>query len=320
MSTAQFNALHAALAEGLASVKAAGQFKSIALADARGLAWASDGDVPIPDHLAAIPSLIARAFADRQPLLRFYSDKRMRFEHRSDSLAYIKKGLQGAPADPVFQLDMPGDKEAAEGNEFVVGWDTSHLVMRQIRVSDEKWYLLGVTPNANAGRAALSKASPGLASMLDSVAKAGRGDAAVSAETEALHQRLNTAMNVFRSSAPDVLMAAVTSKDGFVVASLQDGAVDAELVAPLMGHSFLAIQESTERLCGATESAMLKMEQGILLSRELSDDLLFAVLLAPSACMGLVLSAFDRAAVALRDALEALPAAVAAPHAEEVMA
>ena len=320
MSTAQFHALHAALTEGLASVKAAGQFKSIALADARGLAWASEGDVPIPDHLAAIPSLIARAFADRQPLLRFFSDKRMRFEHRSDSLAYIKKGLQGVPADPVFILDVPGDKEAAEGHEFVVGWDTSHLVMRQIQVRDETWYLLGVTPNANAGRAALAKAAPGLALMLASAADSGGGDAGPSVDSDALHHRLTAAMEVFRSSAPDILMAAVTSKDGFVVAALQDGAIDAELVAPLMGHSFLAIQESTQRLCGATESAMLKMEQGILLSRELSDDLLFAAMLAPAACTGLVLSAFDKAAVALRNALDALPAAVAAPRAEEVMA
>ena len=319
MSTAQFHALHAALTEGLASVKAAGQFQSIALADARGLAWASEGEVPIPDHFAAIPTLIARAFADRQPLLRFYSDKRMRFEHRSDSLAYIKKGLQGVPADPVFQLDVPGDKEAAEGNEFVVGWDASHLVMRQIRIRDETWYLLGVTPNAQAGRAALSKAAPGLASMLASAADSGGGDA-VSVESDALHYRLTAAMEVFRTSVPDILMAAVTSKDGFVVAALQDGAIDAELVAPLMGHSFLAIQESTQRLCGATESTMLKMEQGILLSRELSDDLLFAAMLAPAACTGLVLSAFDKAAVALRTALAALPAAVAAPRAEEVMA
>lgn len=319
MSTAQFHALHAALTEGLASVKAAGQFQSIALADARGLAWASEGEVPIPDHFAAIPTLIARAFADRQPLLRFYSDKRMRFEHRSDSLAYIKKGLQGVPADPVFQIDVPGDKEAAEGNEFVVGWDASHLVMRQIRIRDETWYLLGVTPNAQAGRAALSKAAPGLASMLASAADSGGGDAA-SVESDALHHRLTVAMEVFRTSVPDILMAAVTSKDGFVVAALQDGAIDAELVAPLMGHSFLAIQESTQRLCGATESTMLKMEQGILLSRELSKDLLFAAMLAPAACTGLVLSAFDKAAVALRTALAALPAAVAAPRAEEVMA
>lgn len=320
MSAPQFHALHAALTEGLSSVKAAGQFKSIALADARGLAWASEGDVPVPDHFAAIPSLISRAFADRQPLLRFFSDKRMRFEHRSDSMAYIKKGFQDGPADPVFQLDVPGDKEAAEANEFVVGWDGSHLVMRQIRIHDEIWCLLGVTPNANAGRAALAKAAPGLASLLSSASDMGGADASHSLETDALHRRLTAAMEVFRSSAPDILMAAVTSKDGFVVAALQNGAIDAELVAPLMGHSFLAIQESTQCLCGATESAMLKMERGILLSRELSDDLLFAAMLAPAACTGLVLSAFEKAAIALRNALEALPAAVAAPRVEEVRA
>jgi predicted regulator of Ras-like GTPase activity (Roadblock/LC7/MglB family) len=318
MSTAQFNVLHSALSEGLASVRTAGQFQSLALADDRGLAWASDGSLPVPDHFAAIPSLLARAFADRQPLLRFFSEKRMRFEHRSDSLAWIKRGLTGVAAQADFQLDVPGDKDALESSEFIVGWDDNYLVMRHITVGDTTWCLLGITPNANVGRAALSKAAPGLATLLSSATDGSRALPTSPLDGKSLQGKLMSAMEVFRNSAPDILMAAVTSKDGFVVAALEGSAVDAEAVAPLMGHSFLAIQESTQRLCGSTESAMVRMEQGILLSRELSDDLLFAAMLAPSACTGLVLSAFETAAVALRGALEALPAAVSAPQLEGV--
>lgn len=318
MSTAQFNALHSALSEGLASVRSAGQFQCLALADNRGLAWAADGALPAPDHFAAIPSLLARAFADRQPLLRFFSEKRMRFEHRSDSLAWIKRGLQGVPSQADFMLDVPGDKDAVDSNEFVVGWDHDYLVMRHITVDNSTWCLLGVTPNANTGRAALAKAAPGLAALLGSAAEGSRGRSPGAPSPDSLQAKLVSAMEVFRESAPDILMAAVTSKDGFVVAALEGGSVDAEIVAPLMGHSFLAIQESTQRLCGSTESAMLRMEQGILLSRELSNDLLFAAMLAPSACTGLVLSAFETAAIALRGALDALPAAMAAPQLEEV--
>lgn len=317
MSAGQFDALHSALGEGLASVKAAGQFQAIALADGRGLAWASDGNVPAPDHLAAIPSLVARAFADRQPLLRFFSDKSMRFEYRSDTLAYIKKGLEGSPAEAAYFLDVPGDKDAAAPVEFVVGWGQSSLVLRPIQVGDDLWCLLGITKNASLGRNALAKAAPGLAALLAGVADV-RPSANPLPDGESIRMRLLAALETFRSCAPDILMAAVTSKDGFVVAALPDSPVDAEVVAPLVGHSFLAIQESTQQLCGATESAMLRMEEGILLARELTGGLLFASLLAPTACTGLVMSAFETAASALRGALESLPAAVAAPRAEEV--
>jgi predicted regulator of Ras-like GTPase activity (Roadblock/LC7/MglB family) len=320
MSAPQFNALYAALGEGLASVRSAGGFQSIALADSRGLAWAADGDIPTPDHFAAIPSLIARAFADRQPLLRYYSDKRMRFEYRSDTLAYIKCGLTGENAEATYHLDVPGDKEAVDANEFVVGWDSAHLVLRHIPVGSETWRLLGVTSNPTAGRAALAKAAPGLASLLEAAGDGTRLLEHARPEADSLQGRLIAAMEVFRSSAPDILMAAVTSKDGFVVAALEGGDVDAEMVAPLMGHSFLAIQESTQRLCGATESAMLRMEHGVLLSRQLSDDLLFAALLGPSACTGLILSTFETAADALRCALDTLTVAVAAPQIQEVAA
>lgn len=320
MSTAQFNALHSALSEGLASVRTAGQFQCLELADERGLAWAADGGLPTPDHFAAIPSLLARAFADRQPLLRFFSEKRMRFEHRSDSLAWIKRGLLGVPSQADFLLDVPGDKDAVDSSEFVIGWDANFLVMRHITVDETTWCLLGVTPNATTGRAALSKAAPGLATLLASSKDGSRLPVTGAPDANSLQGKLLNAMEVFRNSAPDILMAAVTSKDGFVVAALDGSSVDADTVAPLMGHSFLAIQESTQRLCGSTESAMIRMENGILLSRELSDDLLFAAMLAPSACTGLVLSAFETAATALRGALEALPAAVSAPQMEGVAA
>jgi predicted regulator of Ras-like GTPase activity (Roadblock/LC7/MglB family) len=119
---------------------------------------------------------------------------------------------------------------------------------------------------------------------------------------------------------PGIQMSAVTSKDGFVVAAMEGGTMDADLVAPLMGHSYLAIEESTQRLCGATESVMLRMEHGILLAREVADDLLFAALLDPSACTGLVLSAFETSAMALRDALESLSSPMTAPKGCEVAA
>jgi hypothetical protein len=49
---------------------------------------------------------------------------------------------------------------------------------------------------------------------------------------------------------------------------------------------------------------MLRMEEGTLLARELTDDLLLIAMLAPSACTGLILTAFESAADALRSALD----------------
>lgn len=319
MSAAQTHAIHAALTETLEGMRNAGQFRTVALADSHGLMWAVAGDLLAPDRLAALPSLISRAFTDRQPLLRFYSDKGMRFEYRSDTLAYIKAGVEGVPSGADFLLDVPGEKparggrakagrggvEALESREFVIQWDDEYLVLRNVCVQEEDWCVMGLSGNPSAARTALQKGAPIVSGLLNGMTRESLGGASRSNEDMALHARMNAELEGFRDAAPEIHLAAVTSKDGFVVAALA-GAVEADMVAPLIGHSFLAIQESTQRLCGDTECVMLRMDEGILLARELTDDLLFAALLAPTACTGLILTAFEAAATGLRSALNSM--------------
>jgi predicted regulator of Ras-like GTPase activity (Roadblock/LC7/MglB family) len=324
MSAAQSHAIYASLTEALEAVRTAGQFRAVALADARGLLWSLAGEIGAPDRLSAIPSLITRAFTDRQPLLRFFSDKGMRFEYHSDTLAYVKAGVEGLPSSTDFLLDVPSDKAVKGGRapkagrdadgsqEFVVLWNDEFLVMRHIKVGGEDWCLLGIAVNPIPARVALQKGAPGIAARLDGLTHETLGTARRNAGEMALHARMSAELEGFRASASEILLGAVTSKDGFVVAAL-DGAVEAELVAPLIGHSFLAIQESTQRLCGETECVMLRMDEGILLARELTDDLLFAALLAPTASTGLILAAFEAAAQGLRAALESMATASSSP-------
>lgn len=295
---------HEALRDAMEKMRAAGQFQKLILADAGGLAWSVVGEMPSPDEAAAIPSLIARAFADRQPLLRFFSDKAMRFEYHSDALAYIKSSMQGAAAAAEYELDVPGEKDAMKAGEFVVAWDGAWLVLRHIPVHDETWCLLGVAPNPVTARLALQKASPPFGKLLNALTGEKIPMGMLGSNDEALQTRMVSALEALRTSAPDVFMAAVTSKDGFVVAALDGSEVDPEMVAPLMGHSFLAIQESTQQLCGAAHSAMLRMEKGTLLARELTNDLLLVALMPPSACTGMILTAFEAAAASLRGALD----------------
>jgi predicted regulator of Ras-like GTPase activity (Roadblock/LC7/MglB family) len=319
MSVQKTTPIHTVLRDALETMRSNGQFRSLALADAHGLAWAVAGDLATPDQIASIPALLSRAFTDKQPLLRFYSDKAMRFEYRSDSLAYIKSAMEGASAQADYTLDVPGDKNAMKGGEFVIAWDDAYLVLRHVAVHDETWCLLGVAPNPVTARLALQKAAPALAKTLNAVTSEHLHMAEAAGDDAALQTRMLTALEGFRAAAPDVQMAAVTSKDGFVVAALQGGTVEPDMVAPLMGHSFLAIQESTQRLCGATQCVMLRMEEGTLLARELTDDLLLAALLAPSACTGLILTAFETAAAALRAALDTPTTKVeSTPHGAEV--
>ncbi|HEY3267898.1 MAG TPA: roadblock/LC7 domain-containing protein [Armatimonadota bacterium] len=307
MSAAQTTELHAALKNALTAVASAGQFRVVALADAQGLPWAFVGDAAAPDQLASIPALLSRAFEDRQMLLRFFSEKTMRFEYRSDSLAYIKSTVEGAAAGAAYNLDVPADKDAHEAVEFVLNWDNAFLVLRRFAVEEEMWAMLGIAANPVPARAALQKAIPGIAEI---IRRSPESAPALGILPEmALHAKMTAALEGFQAAAPDIQMAAVTSKDGFVVAALEGG-LDAEVVAPLMGHAFMAIQESTQVLCGATQSVMLRMEDGILLARELTDDLLFAALLAPNASTGLIRSAFEAAANQLRIALEDMESAV----------
>lgn len=313
MAERKQTATHEALRDAMEKMRAAGQFHTLALADARGMAWAVAGEMPTPDEAAAIPSLIARAFADRQPLLRFYSDRAMRFEYRSDTLAYIKSSMRQAPAKADYDLDVPGEKDAMKAGEFVVAWDEDFLVLRHIPVHDETWCLLGVAPNPVTARVTLQKAAPAFGKMLNAITGEDMPMGIPEGDGDALHTRMVNALEALRAAAPDVFMAAVTSKDGFVVAALDGSEVEPEMVAPLMGHSFLAIQESTERLCGATHCAMLRMEEGTLLARELTHDLLLTALMPPTACTGLILAAFDAAAAALRAALDTTATAPAEP-------
>jgi predicted regulator of Ras-like GTPase activity (Roadblock/LC7/MglB family) len=313
MSVKQPTAIHAVLRDALEGMRAAGQFRSLALADAHGLAWALTGELSAPDQIAAVPALISRAFTDRQPLLRFYSDKAMRFEYRSDSLAYIKSLMEGAPAGADYTLDVPGDKNAMKAGEFVVAWDDAYLVLRHIPVHDETWCLLGVAPNPVTARLALQKAAPAVEKTLNSVTSEHLHMADANEDGGALHARMGAALEGLRAAAPGIHLAAVTSKDGFVVRALDGATVEPDMVAPLMGHSYLAIQETTQRLCGATQCVMLRMEEGTLLARELTDDLLLIAMLAPSACTGLILTVFESAADALRAALDTGAPAVQSP-------
>lgn len=313
MAERKQTAAQGALRDAMEKMRAAGQFQTLTLADAGGLAWAVAGELPSPDEAAAIPSLIARAFADRQPLLRFYSDKAMRFEYRSDTLAYIKSSMQGQRAGADYDLDVPGEKDAMRAGEFVVAWDGAWLVLRHIPVHDETWCLLGVAPNPVTARLALQKAAPSFGKMLNALTGETMPMGAPESQDDALHTRMVNALEALRVAAPDIFMAAVTSKDGFVVAALDGSEVEPEMVAPLMGHSFLAIQESTQRLCGATHCAMLRMEEGTLLARELTHDLLLTALMPPTACTGLILTAFEAAAAALRAALDTIAPAPAEP-------
>jgi predicted regulator of Ras-like GTPase activity (Roadblock/LC7/MglB family) len=312
MAERKQTATHEALRDAMEKMRAAGQLRTLVLADARGLAWSVAGELPSPDEAAAIPSLIARAFTDRQPLLRFYSDKAMRFEYRSDTLGYIKSSMQGTPAGADYDLDVPGEKDAMKAGEFVIAWDDAWLVLRHIAVHDETWCLLGVAENPVTARLALQKAAPGFGKMLNAITGEQMPMGRSEANDDALHTRMVSALDALRAAAPDIFMAAGTSKDGFVVAALDGDGVEPEMVAPLMGHSFLAIQESTERLCGATHCAMLRMEEGTLLARELTHDLLLTALMPPTACTGLILTAFEAAADALRAALDTTTAAAPA--------
>ncbi len=320
MSAVQTHAIHSALTETLEGMRSAGQFRTVALADAHGLMWAVAGDLLAPDRLAALPSLISRAFTDRQPLLRFFSDKGMRFEYRSDTLAYIKAGVEGVASGADFLLDVPGEKpakagrapkggrgasEALDSREFIIQWDDEFLVLRNVTVQAEDWCVMGLSGNPGAARIALQKGAPNVSGLLNGMTRESLGGVARSGDDLALHARMNAELEGFRAAAPEIHLAAVTSKDGFVVAALA-GAVEADMVAPLIGHSFLAIQESTQRLCGETECVMLRMDEGILLARELTEDLLFAALLAPTACTGLILAAFEAAATGLRSALDSM--------------
>lgn len=334
MSVAQTTAIHAALTETLEGVLAAGQFRTVALADARGLMWAVAGTLPAPDRLAAMPSLIARAFTDRQPLLRFFSGKGMRFEYRSDTAAYIKEGVEGEPSAAEFLLDVPAkasgkgarslignrsDADPAASGEFMVHWGGEHLVMRRVALEDADWCVMGLTADPDAAREALRKAAPALADVLGGQANTRSREMPFDETAAALHARMGLVLESFREAAPEIHMAAVTSKDGFVVAALAD-TVEADTVAPLIGHSFLAIQESTQRLCGETECVMLRMADGILLARELTDDLLFAALLAPTACTGLILTAFETAANGLCRALHGVASTASAAVGMEAVA
>lgn len=318
MSAAQKDATHTALTEALTTMRAAGHFRFVSLADAQGLMWGYSGELSSPDRLAAIPSLILRAFTDRQPLLRYFSDRGMRFEYRSDTLSYIQEGVEGVSESADFLLDVPGDRGARgsrateEAREFVLLWRNEFLVLRHVALRDESWCLLGLGSNPVAGRTALQKGAATLAVLLEHLPREEAHRSGGRAPEAALHARMAAELEGFRGVAPQILLATVTSKDGFVVAGL-DGAVDPDMVAPLIGHSFLAIQESTQNLCGDTECVMLQMDEGILLARELRDGLLFAALLAPTACTGLILTAFEKTAAGLQSAL-APQAASADPH------
>lgn len=310
--------MHAALKEDLTAVKSAGHFSLVVLADPRGLAWAVAGDSQAPDQFAAIPALLARAFADRQPLLRFFSQQMMRFEYHSDSLAYIRQGVDGHVASPVYFLDVPS---AQDTRDFVVAWsETTYLVIRSLPTQSGDWALLGLTDNPQAARNAFKQGAPALVVRLESV----RPESLLGLEgenaTDTLHARMLSALEAFQRAVPGIQMAAVTSKDGFVVTSLAGGGMEAEMVAPLLGHSFLAIQESTQQLCGTTEMVLLRMEQGVLMGRELTDGLLFAAILEPDACTGLVFSAFETAAGSIRAALESMSSVIGDPRSLEVAA
>jgi predicted regulator of Ras-like GTPase activity (Roadblock/LC7/MglB family) len=318
MPAAPKNAMNAVLGEELLAIKEAGHFRVAALADTRGLAWATAGEILVPDHLAAVPSLVARAFNDRQPLLRFFSQQSMRFEYHSDCLAYIQRSIDGEAPGASFLLDVPQDKES---QEFVVAWgENEYLVIRHFMVRDEAWCLVGIGSNPTEGRKAMRQATDGIAERLSTLSGPYGPPVDSPDQQHTLRERMVAVLESLREAVPGIQMSAVTSKDGFVVAAMEGGTMDADLVAPLMGHSYLAIEESTQRLCGATESVMLRMEHGILLAREVADDLLFAALLDPSACTGLVLSAFETSAMALRDALESLSSPMTAPKGCEVAA
>jgi predicted regulator of Ras-like GTPase activity (Roadblock/LC7/MglB family) len=261
----------------------------------------------MPDQLASVPSMLARAFADRQPLLRYFSPSAMRFEYHSDSLKFVQERVDGYAPGASYFLDVPSEKDTGE---FIVTWDEKHfLLLRDFPVGDERWTLLGIGSEAAPARTAMRSAAGQMAARIKGLRERGLVPEHGSAGAP-LRDRMAMALTAFRDTTEGIRMSAVTSKDGFVVASLGEDSMDPELVAPLMGHSFMAIQESTQRLCGATETVMLRMEEGILLGRELSDGLLFAALLEPSACTGQVLSIFELAGTALKQALEAMSTGV----------
>jgi predicted regulator of Ras-like GTPase activity (Roadblock/LC7/MglB family) len=297
------SSVHTTLQEELAALQAAGRFRMLALADPSGLAWATAGEVAAPDHLASVPAMLVRAFADRQPLLRYFSQSVMRFEYHSDGLKFVQERLDGYAPGASYLLDLPSDKDHSE---TVLTWSNDeYMIIRAMAVDDRSWWLIGLCSEVSAARAALKNATAGMVSRIKAAGQSGyvpltgAGDAS-------LRDKMLMALTAFRDATQGIRMSAVTSKDGFVVASLGDSATDPEMVAPLMGHSFLAIQESTQRLCGVTETVMLRMEEGILLGRELSDGLLFAALLEPAACTGQVLSSFGATGAALQQALQSM--------------
>jgi predicted regulator of Ras-like GTPase activity (Roadblock/LC7/MglB family) len=297
------NTTQTSFQEELSALQATGRFRLVALADPSGLAWAVSGDVSVPDHLASVPAMLARAFADRQPLLRFFSQTTMRFEYHSDSLKFVQERLDGYAPGASYYLDVPSEKD---NNEFILSWaDRQFVVIRDITVNGVHWSLLGIGSDVSAGRTAFRNGAAQIAAHIKTVGERGLVPTAGAADAP-LRDKMLMALTAFRDSTEGIRMTAVTSKDGFVVASLGESSMDPEMVAPLMGHSFLAIQESTQRLCGATETVMLRMEEGILLGRELSDGLLFAALLEPAACTGQVLSTFELAGKALSHALQSM--------------